>query len=104
MKNSYPELETKITQRIDALALELSSIRAGRASAAVLEKVCAHGNKVQPTLNIAETGFFRRFNELVNPGDKALPGSVGDQNLAAHLEHRAFACGTSFNLVLHITL
>ena len=39
MKNSYPELETKITQRIDALALELSSIRAGRASAAVLEKV-----------------------------------------------------------------
>ena len=26
MKNSYPELETKITQRIDALALELSSI------------------------------------------------------------------------------
>lgn len=39
MKNSYPELEAKMKQRIDALSRELASIRAGRASAAVLDKV-----------------------------------------------------------------
>ena len=39
MKNNYPEYEAKMKKCIDALAHELSTIRAGRASAAVLDKV-----------------------------------------------------------------
>ncbi|PWL48702.1 MAG: ribosome recycling factor [Clostridiales bacterium] len=39
MKNTYPELEEKMKKCIDALAHELSTIRAGRATAAVLDKV-----------------------------------------------------------------
>ena len=39
MKNTYPEQEAKMKKCIDALSHELSTIRAGRASAAVLDKV-----------------------------------------------------------------
>ena len=39
MKNNYPEFEGKMKKCIEALAHELSTIRAGRASAAVLDKV-----------------------------------------------------------------
>ena len=60
---------------------------------AVFEKFCAHGNEIQAAFDVSEAGFLRCFNELVNPGDEALPGCVGDQNLVTHLENRAFACG-----------
>ncbi|MBE6938741.1 MAG: ribosome recycling factor [Ruminococcaceae bacterium] len=39
MKGSYPEIETRMKKTIDALAYELSTIRAGRANASVLDKV-----------------------------------------------------------------
>lgn len=39
MKNAYPELEAKMKKCIDALGHELSTIRAGRATPAVLDKV-----------------------------------------------------------------
>lgn len=35
----YPEVENKMSKRVDAYASELKTIRAGRASAAVLDKV-----------------------------------------------------------------
>ena len=39
MKNTYPEFEGKMKKCIDALAAELATIRVGRASGAVLDKV-----------------------------------------------------------------
>ncbi|MGN1451581.1 MAG: ribosome recycling factor [Eubacteriales bacterium] len=39
MKDTYPEIESKMKKTIDALSYELSTIRAGRANASVLDKV-----------------------------------------------------------------
>ena len=39
MKEKYPELEAKMKKTIDLLSHELSTIRAGRASASILDKV-----------------------------------------------------------------
>lgn len=39
MKEKYPELEAKIKKSIESLSHELSTIRAGRASASVLDKI-----------------------------------------------------------------
>lgn len=36
---NYPEIETKMSKRVDAYESELKTIRAGRASAAVLDKI-----------------------------------------------------------------
>lgn len=39
MKNNYPEQEQKMTKAVEALQREFSAIRAGRANAAVLDRI-----------------------------------------------------------------
>ncbi|MBR5519341.1 MAG: ribosome recycling factor [Clostridia bacterium] len=70
MKNNYPEFDAKMQKCIEALAHELSTIRAGRASAAILDKVMVdYYGSATPIAQVAAISVPEPRSLTVTPWD-----------------------------------
>jgi ribosome recycling factor len=73
MKDTYPEIESKMKKTIDALSYELSTIRAGRANASVLDKVnVEYYGTATPLNQIASISVPEPRVLLVSPWDPSV--------------------------------
>ena len=73
MKGSYPELDAKVKKTIDALSYELSTIRAGRANASVLDKVnVEYYGQPTPLNQVASISVPEPRTLMVAPWDPSL--------------------------------
>jgi ribosome recycling factor len=73
MKDQYPELETKMKKCIDSLSHELSTIRAGRASASVLDKISVdYYGTATPVSQVASISVPEPRMLVISPWDPSL--------------------------------
>lgn len=73
MKKNYPELEVKMKKTIDSLSHELSTIRAGRASASILDKALVdYYGTATPIAQIASITIPEPRMLMISPWDPSM--------------------------------
>lgn len=100
MKGSYPEQESKMRKTIESLSYELSTIRAGRASSSVLDKISIdyYGTHT-PIAQIATISVPEPRMLAITPWDPAMLRNIERAVLQSDLGINPVNDGKSLRLV-----
>ena len=99
MKGSYPEIETRMKKTIDSLSYELSTIRAGRANASVLDKVTVeYYGSATPINQVASISSPEPRVLLIAPWDPSVLKALEKAILASDVGITPVSDGKSIRL------
>ena len=100
MKEKYPELEAKMKKTIDLLSHELSTIRAGRASASILDKVTVdYYGAATPIIQIASITIPEPRMLVISPWDPGMLKNIEKAILQSDIGINPVNDGKSLRLV-----
>jgi ribosome recycling factor len=100
MKNSYPEYESKMQKAVAALSSELATLRAGRASAAVLNKVMVdYYGTPTPITQIASVSTPEPRLLIIAPWDASVLKAVEKAILSSDIGINPINDGKTIHLV-----
>lgn len=100
MKNSYPEYESKMQKAVAALSSELAALRAGRASAAVLNKVMVdYYGTPTPITQIASVSTPEPRLLIIAPWDASVLKAVEKAILSSDIGINPINDGKTIHLV-----
>lgn len=100
MKNSYPEYESKMQKAVAALSSEFATLRAGRASAAVLNKVMVdYYGTPTPITQIASVSTPEPRLLIIAPWDASVLKAVEKAILSSDIGINPINDGKTIHLV-----